>query len=177
MTFARGLISQPFLHCQASLETSQHIRAERRQVVELPPMKVEVIEHLIEHSRCHSCGRVTKGEFPKDVCSPVQYGPRLRACAVYLSQYQLLPYGRACEILSDWFGVNISQATLRRSIADCSKGLVKLEARIKNALRRADVLNVDETVLRVGRQLKYVQVTGTGSLAHYSFKEGEAKQP
>jgi transposase len=81
-------------YCQASLETSQKIGIERRQVIELQPVKLEVIEHIAEQRRCHRCGRVTKGEFPQEVKTPAQYGPRLRACAVYLSQYQLLPYSR-----------------------------------------------------------------------------------
>jgi transposase len=166
---------QRCLDCHATLETSQQISSQRRQVIDLPPVKVEVIEHIRETRRCHNCGRVTKGEFPKDVRSSVQYGPKLRACAVYLSQYQLLPYARVCELLSDWFGVKISEATLRRSIGDCSKNLVKVEAGIKNALRRADVMNVDETVLRVGKQLKYVHVASTKSLTHYGYEGGRGK--
>jgi len=162
-------------HCQTSLEASQHIGAQRRQVIDIPPVKMEVIEHIAEQRRCQSCGKVTKGEFPKEVTSPVQYGPRLRACAVYLSQYQLLPYGRVCELLRDWFGVKISEATLRKSIGYCSKNLVKVEARIKSAIRRADVIHADETVLRVGKTLKYVHVASTGSLTHYGYEGGRGK--
>jgi transposase len=95
-------------YCQAPLETSQQIGTERRQVIELSPIRLEVIEHSADKRRCYRCGRVTKGKFPQEARSPVQYGPHLRACAVYLSQYQLLPYGRVCELLSDWFGVKIS---------------------------------------------------------------------
>jgi len=138
-------------------------------------VKLEVIEHLVEQRRCHSCGRVTKGEFPRDVRSPVQYGPRLRAYAVYLSQYQLLPYGRVCELLSDWFGVKISEATVRKSIVDCSKNLVKVEARIKSAIRRAEVIHADETVLRVEKKLKYVHVASSRSLTHYGYEGGRGK--
>jgi transposase len=71
--------------------------------------------------------------------------------------------------------VSISQATLRRSIAECSKGLVKVEARIKSAIRRAEVMHVDETVLRVGKQLKYLHVASTKSLTHYSYQGGRGK--
>jgi transposase len=166
---------QRCLDCQSSLESSHYVGAERRQVVELPPLKIEVIEHISEQRRCHNCGRVTKGEFPKDVRSPVQYGSRLKACAVYLSQYQLLPYGRVCELLRDWFGVKISEATLRKSIGECSKNLVKVEARIKSAIRRAEVIHADETVLRVGKNLKYVHVASTGSLTHYGYEGGRGK--
>jgi Transposase IS66 family len=57
------------------------------------------------------------------------------------------------ELLGDWLGVKISEATLRKSIAECSKDLVKVEARIKSAIRRTEVVNVDETVLTVSAAL------------------------
>jgi transposase len=68
-----------------------------------------------------------------------------------------------------------SEATLRKSIAECSKNLVKIEARIKSALRRAEVIHADETVLRVGKNLKYVHVASTRSLTHYGYEGGRGK--
>ena len=36
---------------------------------------------------------MNKAAFPEGVGAPVQYGPRVRAAAVYLNNYQFLPYG------------------------------------------------------------------------------------
>jgi transposase len=52
---------------------------------------------------------------------------------------------------------------------------VKVEARIKSAIRRADVIHADETVLRVGKKLKYMHVASTRSLTHYGYEGGRGK--
>ena len=56
------------------------------------------------------CQTITAGHFPAEVPSRAQYGPRLRALAVYLVEQQRVPYGRVRELLSDLFGVALSPA-------------------------------------------------------------------
>lgn len=163
-------------HCHASLASSEVIGQERRQVIELPPIQVQVIEHQVEVRRCHQCGHLTKGAFPSEVRARVQYGPRLRAHGVYLLQYQLLPYGRACELIRDWFGCRLSPATLRASVAACAAHLLRVEAQIKGAVKRAAVINVDETGLRVAKRGQYAHVASTGRLTHYSANARRGKQ-
>jgi transposase len=90
--------------CGSSLEETQAIGYERCQVFDLPPIKVEITEHQAEKRLCPHCGCLNKASFPEEIQQPVQYGPRLKAIAVYLSQYQLLPYERASELFADLFG-------------------------------------------------------------------------
>jgi hypothetical protein len=56
---------------------------EKRQVFDLPPMTVRVIEHQLIARRC-ACGATTCGSAPEGVSAPVQYGPRITAIIVYL---------------------------------------------------------------------------------------------
>ena len=67
---------------------------ERRQVVDTPPLKLEVTEHRAEQKTCHICGAVNKADFPDGVNQPVQYGPGVKSLATYMNQYQLVPYDR-----------------------------------------------------------------------------------
>ncbi len=60
-----------------------------------------------------------KASFPEEVQQPLQYGPRLKAIAVYLGQYQLLPYERTSELFADLFGHQLSQATLVNTNQAC----------------------------------------------------------
>lgn len=57
-------------------------------------------------------GKRFVGEFPQGVNSPIQYGVGVKAHAVYLSQYQLLPYNRIEEYFSDQLGIPISADSL-----------------------------------------------------------------
>lgn len=45
-----------------------------RQVHELPPMRLEVIEHQAEIKCCPQCETLNRGVFPADVNNVVQYG-------------------------------------------------------------------------------------------------------
>src|SRR5258705_220398 len=76
---------------------------ERRKVFEIPPVKVEVTEHQAETRRCSVCGARTKGQFPREVKAPVQYGEGVRARATYLHKYQLLPFARTSEAMKELF--------------------------------------------------------------------------
>jgi LSD1 subclass zinc finger protein len=67
---------------------------ERRQVHELPPVRLLVTEHQALHVRCPACQAVTADRFPVEVPSRVQYGPRLPALVAYLLEQQLVPYVR-----------------------------------------------------------------------------------
>lgn len=60
--------------CAAALCDGAVVAVERRQVFELPPVRVEVTEHRVETRRCETCGERTKAEFPREVRVPVQYG-------------------------------------------------------------------------------------------------------
>src|SRR5882724_2998170 len=86
--------------CGACLESAEVVGEQRRQVVDLPPIRLEVTEHVAQTRRC-DCGVTTTAAFPEEACEPIQYGPRLKALGVYLRDYQLLPFARCTQLLSD----------------------------------------------------------------------------
>jgi transposase len=62
--------------------------------MDLLPARLRVTEHRAEVVRCSRCGLTTRGAFPEEVRATVQYGSSLIARALYLHDYQLLPYQR-----------------------------------------------------------------------------------
>jgi len=145
---------------------------ERRQVVDVPPLALEVTEHRAQRKRCVGCGRATTAVFPAEASAKVSYGPRIEALSVYLTGYQLLPYERASELLKDLFGEPAPRAgTLYSALKRSFEGLEGTERAIKEGLMGAGVGHFDETGLRVGGEGMWVHVTSTAKLTHYAVHE------
>jgi transposase len=73
-------------HCQRDLRDVESLQGERRQVVDLPPGRVVVIEHQVQQKCCPGCQQMSTAPFPLDVRAQVQYGAVLGAVGVYLVQ-------------------------------------------------------------------------------------------
>jgi transposase len=163
-------------HCQAPLTDAPVRVRERRQVMDLPPGQLVVTEHQALHLCCPHCQQVSGGTFPAEAPSRAQYGPHLRALAVYLVEEQLVPLGRVQALLSDLFGVQIGRGTLVAWVQQAAAVLAPVEDQIKAALRQAPVLHVDETGVRRDGQLAWAHVASTARLTHYAIhaKRGSA---
>jgi len=84
-------------------EIATTVLAERRPVVEVVIQR-EVIEYRIVSGTC-ACGRTQRSAFPAGIEAPVQYGPSGSAFAVYMTQYQLLPYQHTAGVLHELAGL------------------------------------------------------------------------
>ncbi len=153
--------------CGHDLASVAAIDHELRQVHELPPLRLEVIEHQAEIKSCPQCEALSLGEFPADVNSPVQYGSGLRGLMVYLMDGQLLPSERSRELLREVFGCEISEGTLYNAREKCFEVLAPVEAQIKAGVKGAAVAHFDETGLRVNSKLWWLHVACTASLTYY----------
>jgi transposase len=138
-------------------------------VQDLPVARLQITEHQALHVRCPACAHVSVGAFPTATPSRAQYGPRLRALAVYLLEQQLVPYQRVRALLSDLYGAQASRGTLVRWVRQAAQTLEPVEAQIKAALQGAPVLHSDETGVRRGGSLAWAHVTSTSLLTHYAI--------
>jgi len=154
--------------CGCSLEETPSTGYERHQVFDLPPIKVEITEHKSEKKICPHCGCFNKASFPEDVQQPVQYGPRLKAIAVYLNQYQLLPYERTSELFADLFGHQLSQAAIVNTNHACYEILEPVEEKIKQQVINSPVVHFDETGMRINGKLEWLHVASTKTLTCYA---------
>lgn len=155
--------------CRTPLEGAAVERVERRQVQDLPPVRLVVTEHRAERVRCPHCHTLSPATFPASVAAPAQYGPGVRALAVYLSQYQLLPVARVQEVLATVVGCALAAGTVISLIQRAATALERSEAATKTALQAVPVLHNDETPVRVHGQWHYVHVSSTERLTHYGL--------
>jgi transposase len=155
--------------CQTPLEGLAAERVDRRQVRDLPPVRLVVTEHRAERVRCPHCHVLSPAAFPDGVEAPAQYGPGVRALAVYLSQQQLLPFARVRAVLSEVVGCPLSVGTVVSLVQRCATALADAEAETKSALLAAPVLHVDETPVRVNGQWQWVHVCSTAGRTHFGL--------
>jgi transposase len=155
-------------HCQTELASVEASEVEKRQVFDLPPMKVEVTEHQAETKRCPQCGEVSRASFPEGVTQPVQYGPQVKALAVYLNQYQLLPLERVCETFGDVFGHPLSEGTVVAASQAVAQRVTPVNEAIREHLtEQEDVVHFDETGLHINGKLNWFHSTSTRRLTYY----------
>lgn len=153
--------------CGTSLKDVPIMGVERRQVFEVPPLRLVVTEHRAERKQCPCCEHVTGAEFPMGVLCRAQYGLRFRALVVYLGMYQLVPYDRISELFADLFGHQASNGTFVRMIGSFYDKLEEFEYIVKELLAKADVLHTDETGFRVNGERQWIHVLSTKLLTWY----------
>jgi len=167
---ADHIISHAVEHCQdcgVSLNEVEVERIECRQVHDLPPLRLEVTEHQADVKTCPHCQCENRAVFPADVNSVVQYGAGIKGLMVYLLEGQLLPSKRVCELLSEVFACELSEATLYNACERCFEELAPIESFVKTALQTAEVVHFDETGMRVKGQLFWLHVACTSGLTYY----------
>jgi transposase len=99
---------QPY---QCSLADVPVEGCERRQVFDLPPVRVVATKHQAQSKACPRCGEVCKAPFPARVSQPLQFGPRVKAQMVYFSQCHFVSLERVGEIMTDLYTQPVSEGT------------------------------------------------------------------
>ena len=120
---------------------------EKRQVFDLYVSSVvtEYQAQILEDEN----GQGFVATFPEGVTQAVQYGNRLKAHAVYMSQYQLLPYKRIEEYFTEQLQIPISQGSIFNFNKEAKAQLTEFEEVTKNKLASAQRMNVDETHINI----------------------------
>jgi transposase len=156
--------------CGSGLEEVEgEVLSERRQVYDLPSLKLFVTEHRVVKKKCKCCGKSVVGEFPANVQERASYGEGVKGFLVYLHKGQLLPIGRSCQIVEDLFSHTVSAGSLHNFTRECSEELEEIHALIKDGIIKTKVVNFDETGMRVCNKLGWLHTASTEELTYYAF--------
>lgn len=161
--------------CGCSLKDKSPLKYEKRQVFDLPLLKIEVTEHSAEVKQCQ-CGRIHVADFPLGVNSPTQYGTRIKAFISYLMVYQHIPYERTSELIDDLLNHKISQGTLYNIYRSCYHGLEMSDEFIKEQVIQSDVAHFDETGSSVNKKNRWLHVASTSEFTYYACHEKRGQE-
>jgi len=105
--------------------------------------------------------------FPDQVTKAVQYGRKLKAHAVYMSQYQLLPYLRVKEYFNELLGIPLSEGSLYNFNQTAYDKLETFEAITKEKLIAAPILHVDETGINIDGNKHWLHCATNASWTYF----------
>jgi transposase len=153
--------------CRGHLDAAAVTSTAVRQVFDVPPLRVRVIEHRVLTCRCDGCGQTTAAMAPAGVAAPVQYGPGVAAIVVYLAVRQHIPVARLAELCAEVLGIEVSTGWVAAQLRPAAQALTGFTDRVAAAVRAAPVAHFDESGARVDGRTQWVHSASTPTLTHY----------
>ena len=147
-----------------------------RQVFDIPPIEIQVTEHRRLHKKCTCCGKLNKGTFPKELSQEAQYGVGIKSLCVYLQNYQMLPFARCSEFISDLTGHQISTGSLSNFQRQCFHELEDYNQQIQLQLLQSPILHADETGVRLNGKNSWIHVISNKSISFFAYHLNRGKQ-
>jgi len=160
--------------CGKSLKNAPVTAVERRQVIDIPPVKAVTTEHQMLTVKC-GCGCEMKAQAPDGVTAPVQYGPRVMGTGIYLWHGQFLSRDRACRALAEMFGCAPSPGALAAAAKKTAGFLAPALAAITRHLISAEVAHFDETGFRTAGRLAWAHSASAGKFALFTVHAKRGK--
>lgn len=149
---------------------------DRYQQHEIPLVSVKVTEYR-QHAAVCSCGVVHTALRPEGAgAGQVEYGPRLKAFAVYLMVMHFVPVARCRQVLTSLTGVEPSLGFVHGLLKRAAQLLAATDKAIRTLITLCFVVCCDETPLKVGSPIpaagkkeakKYLLVACTDLYTHY----------
>lgn len=149
----------------------------RRQVIELPPVRAEVVEHRVLARTCARCGRVSRGTMP-DLSAQVaphrRIGWRVVALAATLRTKLRLPLAQVQWLLQQGWDLRLSVGELSAVLAETAQaGHGAYDALLAEA-RASPVVHIDETGWREAGQNGWVWTVSSPTVRYFHRSRSRA---
>jgi transposase len=138
---------------------------EARQVIDLD-ISMVVTEYQAEILADQS-GKKFIAPFPEGVARPVQYGIGVKAHAVYMSQYQMIPYNRIEEQFLDQMLMPISAGSIVNFNQEAYARLEHFENWVKEQLFFSSLVHLDETGVNIGGVRNWLHNTSNDKFSYF----------
>lgn len=143
--------------CAKELDTSAAKLVERRQVVDIPPIKAEVTELRAFGILC-DCGHLQIASFPAGVDNHIQYGPNITALTVYHNVYQYVAFKRLQHFFTHICHLPLSIGTLENIVARMANKARPIWDDFRKTLEQSKAVGSDETGAKVNGKKQWIWV-------------------
>lgn len=121
----------------------------KRQVYDIPPIRIKVTEHRVFERTC-TCGNISKASWPQEASAPVCYGSNIMSLIGYFHTRQFIPFKRMREIFSDIFHAPISQGGIQYLLEKLAVKAAPAYQIIKDKVQQTrNAVGSDETGIKV----------------------------
>ena len=140
----------------------QEVGYEIRQIIDIDISRfvTEYRAQILEDNQ----GNRFVASFPEGVKRPVQYGFNLKANAVYMSQYQLIPYDRIRDHFQDQIHIPVSAGSIFNFNKDAYERLEPFDQWAKTELAKSMLMHADETGINIGGKRHWLHCASNASL-------------
>jgi transposase len=149
--------------CGADISGVAAHEYEERQLTDII---FEKVVHTVraEIKECPDCGNECKGQFPSNMPGPLQYGIGVIAYVLNLVIAQMVSLERVQKSVKSLIGVVLSQATILNYVQRLYTALAEWEKVSIEQIVQQQVLNTDETSMRVKKKNQWVHVVSGGDI-------------
>jgi transposase len=136
-------------HCAASFPAGEQTPQEVYDRIEIPPIKPDVTRVRLFGGKCSCCGERATAEAPPGLEPGSPFGQSVCALVVYLHYAHAIGFERLAALLSEVFGLRISEGAISNMLHRASKPMLAAQRAIEKAVTEAPVVCSDETSARV----------------------------
>src|SRR5215207_4773719 len=148
-------------------------RPERRQVSEVPPVRVEVTEYRRHALRCRGCGALTRADWPSEM-PPGAFGPRAQAVVGYLTGRLGASHRDVTEAMAVLYGLEVSAGSISAIQRRVSEALREPVEAARSFVRQQVAQRVDETGWRECGRMKWLWVNATGEVTAFEVLDARS---
>ena len=159
--------------CNKDISNEGIINISKRQLFDVLPIKIKIIEYQSYHIKCPHCKTINKPKFPNNITNHVQYGNNLKSLVAYLNTYHMLPYERISELIEDITSstCKISSGTIYNMLNSTHNNLENFEISLKDKLLNQNLLHADETGVNIGGNINWIHTITNKKLTFYHLNK------
>jgi transposase len=144
------------------------------QVIELPPIEMEIHHFVLQQGQCPGCGRQLTAQVPSQ--HQAGYGPRLSALIGELAGMHRTSWRLVQDFCHSVFNIPISLGAVHKVINRVSQAIVPLYEAIATVAHQAPVGYIDETPWYCQNALQWLWIMATDTVTYYRIDPHRSKE-